>query len=303
MKLKNIFSRMVLFACVLFANKSFSQITLASNGFEGGDTWTISSGTPTLNGLTGSTDTPANSRIKSGSKSWFVSNTTETIEFSSQTITGNTGVKATVYLSSTSASGSNGADGSDYIKVWADVNGTGFPTDADIELTGTSNAKWDYNANLTATTVAGTSISTTAPQGGTNANNYATLVITIPDGATSVALKIEAKNNSEDEFWNIDDITLSANSTSPTVGFDSTTSTETEMPSTFTSANIPITAINYDGNQIDIDVNVTGGTAESGDYTFTSPTSLSFTANETKNITLSPLRKVFNKKALKKKFF
>ena len=285
MKLKHISNGMVLFAWILFANNSFSQINLVSNGFESGDTWTISNGTPTLNELTGSTDTPANSRIRSGSKSWLINNTTETIEFSSQTVTGETGVKAIVHLSSTSASSVNGADNGDYVRIWANVNGTGFPTDPDIELTGTSNAKWDYNANLTATTVAGTSISTTAPQGGTNANNYATLVITIPDGSTSVALKIEAKNDDQNEFWNIDDVTLSANNTSPTVGFASTTSTETEMTSTFTSANIPIKVVNYDGNQIDIDVNVTGGTAESGDYTFTSPTSLSFTANETKNIT------------------
>lgn len=282
MKLKHIFSKMVLFAYILCANNSSSQITLTSNGFEGADTWTISSGTPTLNELTGSTDTPANSRIKSGSKSWLINGTTETVEFSSQTITGNTGVKAIVYLSSTSVTSGNGADNGDYVRIWANVNGTGFPTDADIELTGTSNAKWDYNANLTATTVAGTSISNTAPQGGTNANNYATLVISIPDGSTSVAIKIEAHNNSPSELWNIDDVTLVADNTSPTVGFDAATSTEIEMSS---SANIPITVFNYDGNQIDIDINVTGGTAEMGDYTFTSPTSLLFTTNETKNIT------------------
>jgi hypothetical protein len=75
-------------------------------------------------------------------------------------------------------------------------------------------------------------------------------------------------------------------SSNPTIGFDSATSTENETNSTFTSSNIPITVSNYDGNQIDIDVNVTGGTAEPGDYTFTSPTSLSFTANGTQNITI-----------------
>ena len=75
-------------------------------------------------------------------------------------------------------------------------------------------------------------------------------------------------------------------SSSPTVGFDAATSTENETNTTFTSSNIPITVSNYDGNQIDIDVNVTGGTAESGDYTFASPNSLSFTADGTQNITI-----------------
>ncbi|WP_412560006.1 lamin tail domain-containing protein [Winogradskyella sp. MIT101101] len=78
----------------------------------------------------------------------------------------------------------------------------------------------------------------------------------------------------------------SAPSANPSIGFDSPTSTENETNTTFTSSNIPITVSNYDGNQIDIDVNVTGGTAEAGDYTFTSPTSLSFTADGTQNITI-----------------
>lgn len=72
----------------------------------------------------------------------------------------------------------------------------------------------------------------------------------------------------------------------PTIGFDNPTSSENETNITFTSSNIPISVSNYDGNQIDIDINVTGGTAESGDYTFTSPTSLSFTADGTQNITI-----------------
>ncbi|WP_299519989.1 lamin tail domain-containing protein [Winogradskyella sp.] len=81
----------------------------------------------------------------------------------------------------------------------------------------------------------------------------------------------------------IQGIAVSAN---PTIGFDNPTSTENETNATFTSSNIPITVTNYDGNQIDIDVNVTGGTAEAGDFSFTSPTSLSFTSNSTQNITV-----------------
>ncbi|WP_426431352.1 lamin tail domain-containing protein [Winogradskyella sp. HB-48] len=78
----------------------------------------------------------------------------------------------------------------------------------------------------------------------------------------------------------------SAPSANPTIGFGIATSTENETNTTFTSSNIPITVTNYDGNQIDIDITVTGGTAEPGDYTFTSPTSLSFTADGTQNITI-----------------
>lgn len=86
------------------------------------------------------------------------------------------------------------------------------------------------------------------------------------------------------EIWRIEDFEITA--AVPTIGFDNPTSTENETDVTFTSANIPITVTNYDGNQIDIDVSVTGGTAEAGDFSFTSPTSLSFTSNGTQNITV-----------------
>lgn len=71
-----------------------------------------------------------------------------------------------------------------------------------------------------------------------------------------------------------------------TIGFQSATSSETETDATFTSANIPVVVTNYSGTQIDVDISVTGGTAETGDYSFTSPTSLSFTSNSTQNITV-----------------
>jgi len=51
----------------------------------------------------------------------------------------------------------------------------------------------------------------------------------------------------------------------PSVGFAAATSSENETDVTFTSANIPITVANYLGQQININVSVTGGTAEVGD--------------------------------------
>jgi len=86
-------------------------------------------------------------------------------------------------------------------------------------------------------------------------------------------------------LW-MDDILIeaSAPSTGPIIRFDTAASSETETDITFTSSNIPITVSNYSDTQIDINVSITGGTAEVGDYTFTSPTALSFSANETQNI-------------------
>jgi hypothetical protein len=87
----------------------------------------------------------------------------------------------------------------------------------------------------------------------------------------------------------MDDVTVegATASSDPTIGFDTATSIENETDATFTSANIPISVTNYSGTQIDINVSITGGTAEGGDYTFTSPTSFSFTGNTTQILTFS----------------
>lgn len=103
------------------------------------------------------------------------------------------------------------------------------------------------------------------------------IIITITE-TSSVSGLIVSKNTHT--------ITVTDDDTPPSIGFDSATSSENETDITFTSANIPITVANYSGTQIDINVSVTGGTAEIGDYTFTSPTALSFSADGTQNITV-----------------
>lgn len=87
----------------------------------------------------------------------------------------------------------------------------------------------------------------------------------------------------------IDDFTITAASSSPTVGFDSGASTETE-PSTTQSINIPVTFSNYDGTPVTLDVTLgTPGagnnTYEGGDVTLNTAT-LTFSANGTQNISL-----------------
>ena len=83
----------------------------------------------------------------------------------------------------------------------------------------------------------------------------------------------------------VDDFKITEFSTSnPEVTFNTETSTETETDGTFTIT-IPVTVSNYNGNQIDLTVNVTGGTAEVADYTLNTAT-LTYTADGSKNISL-----------------
>ncbi|WP_405562693.1 lamin tail domain-containing protein [Polaribacter sp. Asnod6-C07] len=103
----------------------------------------------------------------------------------------------------------------------------------------------------------------------------------------TLEIRVTMNNNAGTEYHRLDDILVQGNpaSSDPTITFDSATSTETETDATFTSANIPISVTNYDGNQIDIDVAITGGTAEPADYSYTTQ-SLSFSSDSTQNITI-----------------
>jgi hypothetical protein len=234
-----------LLAFVLIAGFGFGQTTIAFQGFEGtgSDSWTIVSGSSYISTSIGSSDTPSSSRIRTDSHSWQVKNATRTLELNSVDVSSYSSVKVTVHVSSTSETSGNGADGTDYVRVYTNVSGAGFPGTADIELKGNSNARWTYSANLTKSTPAGTNVSVSAPQGGTSVNNYAILEITIPSGATSVAFKLIAKNNSSSEHWNIDDIAVTGSVTTtdpePTnhaTGFSATTNSSSQITVNWTDA-------------------------------------------------------------------
>ncbi|MDP5105783.1 MAG: hypothetical protein NWQ31_06395, partial [Polaribacter sp.] len=88
-------------------------------------------------------------------------------------------------------------------------------------------------------------------------------------GASTLIVGFEFTENGGDQGYSTSSFTVSDASpspTGPTITFDGATSSETETDATF-NVSIPVTVSNYDSDQIDISVAVTGGTAESGDYT------------------------------------
>ena len=201
------------------SNRSYAlTITLpataiASQGFEtSGDSWAFAFSGGSASASTGASDTPASSRILAGSQSWQVNNTNSTLTFNPVTTTPYSSISVTVRVSSTSGTTGNGADAADTVKVFVALNGGAFSASSDITLSGNNNARYGYNASQTATTQAGTTFSVAATSGDSTAN-YSTLKITVPDGTTSVALKVVALNNNADEFWNFDSITLTGTPT------------------------------------------------------------------------------------------
>jgi hypothetical protein len=220
----------VLLIVFLFSfSKSWGQ-TIAIQDFEtspAAPTWPICVGSTFTSSATGGADTPANQRIRNGSKSFQINNTTRTLELCAFTLSSCASVQAIVYISSTSVSSGNGADAADNLKVFANVNGAGYPATADITVVGATNARWGYNTTGV-TTNAGTPVSV-AGTTGTNAGTiYSKLIINIPNGSTSVALKIIAVNDDANEIWNVDDVQLIGTCTScaaPTLTITPTTQT------------------------------------------------------------------------------
>jgi hypothetical protein len=186
-----------------------AQIVVVKQGFESsGETWPVISGGGNISPEAGSTDTPAAQRIRTGVSSWQVNNATATLELASVSTAGRTNMKVVLHLSSPSITSANGSDASDSVRVFVALNGAPFSSSSTVTVHGNNNARWGYNALLTATGSAGSYARYQAPQGGTNTNNYSTVEITIPDGTTSVALRVVASNNAADELWCVDDILL-----------------------------------------------------------------------------------------------
>ena len=178
--------------------------------FDGGvlDLWPITLGAGNVSSSTGATDTPANQRVLSAATSWQLNNATSTLELGTVSVLGWSSITLSARLSSTSTSGTNGADAGDQVLFYVDLNGGGFPGTPDITISGNNNARWGYSTGTgVASTTAGTPASF-APAGGGNrtSDGYSTINITIPNGTNTVALRVVANNNAAAEVWNLDNM-------------------------------------------------------------------------------------------------
>ncbi|TAK95573.1 MAG: hypothetical protein EPO07_15335 [Verrucomicrobia bacterium] len=190
--------------------------TIVSQSFENlGDTWNFTSAGGAASSIAGAGDAPPNQRILSGARSWQVTNTTSTLTFDAVDVSAFSSVSVTVRVSSISLSAANGAEANDQIKVFVATNGGAFSATADITLSGNSNSRWGYWATNTAITNVGGVLSIASPVSELSTNNYSTLVVNVPPGVTSVALKITAVNNAANELWCLDDVVLAGTSAGP----------------------------------------------------------------------------------------
>jgi hypothetical protein len=177
--------------------------TLFWQGFEGGGTWNITTGAGNISNNTGAADAfLPNARIRTGQGSWQVNNANTSLVLENLNTTAYSDMQVEIFLSSTATNASNGADATDEVRAFVALNGNPFSATPDIRLTGFNNGKWNYS-QATVTTTVGTPLVQS-----TNTTKYSKLVIQIPNGTTSLRLRIEAQNDHTDEVWNIDDISL-----------------------------------------------------------------------------------------------
>lgn len=212
---------------MLSLSQAGGQTTVLFQGFEpGGDTWPIAGGTNNISTATGATDTPANQRVLAGSRSWQVNNGNVTLLLQQASIEGYVSRVLRLRLASLSVTSGNGADGADVVRVSTSLDGAEFNL-TNIVVAGNSNARWGYTATQTVTVAAGASTSVAAPAGGTSLNNYSTLLVTIPDAATSLAVRVVMVNNDGNEVWALDDIELIGSSGGPATNVQFTAASAT----------------------------------------------------------------------------
>lgn len=243
--------------CLITLTVSVSGQTIAVQDFEvapATPTWTISSGAGNISTATGTGDTPASQRIRGGARSWQVNNTSATLDLAAVNTTNYSSIKVTVHISSTSTTTGNGAETNDALTVSANLNNAGFPATPDITVTGNNNSRWSYNDTVNATTAAGTPITRVGANGTNNGTIYSTLEITIPDGTTSVALRITGVNNVVQEIWNVDDVSI------------------TGLTTTAAPAQVSGRVLDSNGNGISrAQVKVSGGDLDDPVYATTNP--------------------------------
>lgn len=204
--------------CLFCVQNLFSQAVISVQDFE------VAPAAPTMtytnvngaivSGSSGASDGPASSPLHVASaRAWGCINTTSTLTFSNNTGLGGCNTKYfTFKLASWSiGSAANGADAGDIVTVEISLDG-GTTWSSELRVLGNSNAYWPYTATGAATVAYDGNNAPTnfQPAGGGSrgADGYSSIRINLPDACTQARIRITMLNNSANERWTIDNVTL-----------------------------------------------------------------------------------------------
>ncbi|MDY0149538.1 MAG: caspase family protein, partial [Kiritimatiellia bacterium] len=240
-------------------------LEIAFQGFEGtaSDTWGTTDIDATLvRSTTGTADTPADVRIRTGTYSWQPGEgeyTTEALELAAVDVSEWSDVVVTLHVSATTTVPEDGFGmfPTETLSVWTALDGANFPAAADIVVSGNqlasgsiTGALWSYTATGVAATTAGVSRTVAPASGGVTDDGIATVQIALPAGTTSVKLKAEVAQEYAGYFWNVDDISLTgindggASDFPPTIavspeGLDKSVAVDKNLSFTINASEIP----------------------------------------------------------------
>jgi hypothetical protein len=257
----------VLSLLLLDTIKLSGQVVIAQQDFE------ATPATPTLTftntnggnstGTNGSGGLPANANLfVSGSRGWQAINTTSTLIFANQSLSGYSNTKITFRLSGMSVNSTNGIDGADIVTVSVSVDG-GITYSNELTIAGsTSNQRWDFTATGNTSVTYDGNNTPTAVTSSSGAGGISLVTINIPNGTPQVRLRVSMLNNDTNERWVIDDVVIEG-CLNPTI----TLGTNPSVCQGTTSANLSYSATTNSPNQYSIDYDATANTAGFVDVT------------------------------------
>jgi hypothetical protein len=115
------------------------------------------------------------------------------------------------YVFSSPAATTRGVDNTDFVEVQLSTNG-GVTYFGEMRIRGFSNATWDYNTLGVASKTANGAATFYTPVAGGNrtatGDGFSVIQLTIPPGATQIAVDILCRINSAGEEWWIDNVML-----------------------------------------------------------------------------------------------
>ncbi len=144
-------------------------------------------------------------------RSFQINNATSTLTFNDINVSGYNSVSVIIRVSSISVTTGNGADAADFLRAFVKLDAGSFLTNtqanANIAVNGNSNARWGYNATGVNTNV-GTNVVVAGTSGTNTGTIYSTLTINIPNGTSTVGLRLNVLNDDANEIWCIDDVEI-----------------------------------------------------------------------------------------------
>jgi hypothetical protein len=169
---------------------------------------------PTSNYFTNASVSPSASAVLYGSGTGTSGYESDWYSFPNLVVDPNKDYYFTFRLASyrfTSTNSTRGVDVGDYIVVQLSTDG-GINYTNEIQVTGRSNAYWNYNTNAVYTKTANGILTTIGPAAGGNrtstGDGYSSIRLDIPPNTSNIAIDIFARANSSGEEWWMDNFEI-----------------------------------------------------------------------------------------------